>query len=145
MNQLKLITYEVHTLVDITKTNITSANDVNLVKQRNQQRNWETLTQVLNLRTQIFNLTDPVIKVCHMSQMNFGQEYVGEYKVWSCKFDIEHIDVFGDEKNPVKFLSHDFDKIPIIAQLDETQIKGPCMFIVDGPYKNVYFSIDNNG
>ena len=27
---------------------------------RNQQRNWETLTQILSLRTQLFEITDPI-------------------------------------------------------------------------------------
>ena len=65
------------TLFDITATGVTGHfksarlpfldhagqtinNDISWNRSRNQQRNWETITQILSLRTQLFEITDPI-------------------------------------------------------------------------------------
>ena len=64
-----MIKIKVRTLFDITATGVTghfksSRHDFDSQESwnraRNQQRNWETLVQLLNLRTQIMEITVPV-------------------------------------------------------------------------------------
>jgi hypothetical protein len=98
-------------------------------RARNQQRNWETLIQLLSMRTQIFNLEEPT-----KSQ-----------DIWSFEFETETPDVFGPPENPVAVLLSDADGIPMINHLDNpTEL--PPVLTVSGPAKNIWFmpiSINN--
>jgi hypothetical protein len=60
---------------------------------RNQQRNWETLTQILSLRTQLFDLTDPVA------------DQTGTR--WMFEFETETDGIYGPESDPVAVLRAD--------------------------------------
>ena len=135
----------VQTLVDITKTGILSTKDPSQLKERNQQRNWETITQVLNLRTQLLDLSDPILTLEQMEKHNFGSVYKGKRRVWTFTFDIEFSDIFGNKDDPLKLLRYDFEMVPIITGLNESPLKGQSMFVPDGEYKNVHFSIKENG
>jgi hypothetical protein len=60
-------------------------------RSRNQQRNWETLTQILGLRTQLFALTtDPI------------QDQTGTR--WMFEFETETDGVYGPEDDPTRVL-----------------------------------------
>jgi hypothetical protein len=69
--------YVCQTLFDITMTGVTGhckltrlpfrdqagqqiTDQISWTRSRNQQRNWETITQILGLRTQLFELTIPL-------------------------------------------------------------------------------------
>ena len=126
-----------YTLIDITKTNEVSGLANN--KARNQQRNWETLVQVLGLRAQLITLSTPDIKYADASSTNFGVAYKGKHRVWTFTFGVEQEAVFASPTSSHGTLEHDFINVPIIASLDETITIQIPTFIVDGPYKNIYF------
>lgn len=111
--------YRVYTLFDITSTNVirhpksTEANYQSLLFQRNQQRNWETLQQVLSMRSQIFVKQPPeIIKNCN----KFPKKTFKNTQAWSFQFAVEHAEVYGSD---LKLLFDDCHGIPMILGLTE--------------------------
>jgi hypothetical protein len=107
--------FQCRTLFDITATGITghyrsvrlpmtdwAGNTIVTEDQwnraRNQQRNWETLTQIVSLRTQLFDLTDPV----------------QDQDSWSFEFSVESASVFGSADDPTKVLIQDSHNVPML-------------------------------
>jgi len=92
-------------------------------RARNQQRNWETLTQLISMRTQIFELKHPTeIKNC-----------------WHFEFEVETPDVFGTAENPVEILLKDTAGVPMLVNLENLPNLTPIL-IVSGPDQNIWFS-----
>ena len=91
--------YTGFTLVDITNTGVTRSRPGN-DHERNQQRNWETLIQVLSLRTQPLEMDGP-----HDSEYEitgdsiFGEMYQGKHTVWHFSFGVEAVSVFKNNKS----------------------------------------------
>jgi hypothetical protein len=112
---------------DSTGKLITDSNDWN--RARNQQRNWETLTQVISMRTQIFELLHPV----------------KSRNVWSFEFEVENPGVFGNPHDPVGALLSDAEGVPMLVGLDNRPDLAPIL-ITTGPEQNIWFipiSINN--
>jgi len=129
--------YQIHTLVDITKTDVNRSDKDSLL--RDQQRNYQTLIQSLGLRTQPMNITNPVI--IHGTFDYFGEMYQTEQKVWQIEFANEHKGVFGNNKHQYGLLLEDLNEVPIINGLEETaRFLLPCFFTT-GPCKNLHISI----
>ena len=111
------------TLVDITATGVIRHTQEQET-QRNQQRNWETLTQLISLRTQIFDLTEPVL----------------DEDFWSFEFQTES-EIFNDGTDPVGVLKADAGSIPMLKGLDnDPEIES--VLIVNGPTQNIWFSAE---
>lgn len=102
--------------------NIADADSWNLA--RNQQRNWETLTQLISLRSQIFNLTDSV----------------KNDNTWSFEFEVETAGIFGPDDDPVAVLREDAAGIPMI-NINETQNKSSAILITSGHDQNIWFEL----
>jgi hypothetical protein len=94
-------------------------------RSRNQQRNWETLTQILGLRTQLFELTYPVRDQAGTS--------------WMFEFATEIDGVFGDTNDPVSVLRADAEGVPMLLDLDNRSDLLP-MLRTSGPYQNIWFA-----
>jgi hypothetical protein len=129
------------TLFDITVTGVTShyksaripfkdlagneiKNESDWNRARNQQRNWETLTQLIGLRTQISKLDYPICK-------DF---------IWTFTFEVDNPYVFGTEEIPTEMLSADCNSVPMLINLDNTKEILPFL-VVDGNNQNIWFSI----
>ena len=126
-----------HTLVDITKTNEVSGM-VNSM-ERNQQRNWETLVQVLGLRAQLITLSTPTKKIMDLTGTPFGGQFNGTHAVWSFTFGVEQDAVFSSATRAHGTLESDFVNVPIIMGLSETALIQVPTFSVTGPHCNIYF------
>lgn len=90
---------------------------------RNQQRNWETITQLIGMRTQIFDLVDPISKD----------------NAWQFEFEVETPAVFGTAENPVEILTSDANGVPMLTNLGEMEGVS-SMLISSGDKQNVWFS-----
>ena len=101
----------------------TIQNEISWNLARNQQRNWETLTQVIGLRTQVYKLTDPV-RIKDMFEFTF---------------ETESIDALGPADDPVKMLVADAQGVPMIAGLWNVQDIEPVL-TVTGPRQNIWFT-----
>lgn len=123
-----------YTLVDITQTgDVSSINS----KTRNQHRNWETLKQVLGLRTQVILISHP--EIIEVEDDRFGSNFTGIQKVWSFKFGVEKADVYSNGNTEFGALEADFTNVPIITGLDETAAINPSAFCVTGENTNIHF------
>jgi hypothetical protein len=133
-----LYQYRAYTLIDITNTNILTQT-IDQQRQRNQQRNWETIYQLLSLRTQLlsFDTADAVVE--DVSDYSFGINYTGMHKIWSVDFSIDHEDVYALNHDKFGILKDDFKIAPIILGLDETAHPPLPLFYASGADKNIYF------
>jgi hypothetical protein len=100
-------------------------------RARNQQRNWETLTQILSLRTQLFGVTDPILDIS-------GNK-------WFFEFEVETPGVFGNSSDPTEVLRADASGVPMLRELSNDPEIDPVL-ITEGPKQNIWFvpiSINN--
>lgn len=136
--------FTVLTLVDITNTGIVHQRS-GLEKQRDQQRNWETVLQCIGLRAQPQLIDGPYTIDCTLSDIDifgetvFGEMYSGEQKIWFFSFAVETEDVFLLENNQLGWLEKNFAEVPIILGLDETARFILPVFYPYGAIKNIYF------
>lgn len=75
------------------------------LRARNQQRNWETLTQLIGLFTQPLNISEP--------------RYLPQQQVWEFSFDIEHAGIFHHLGDSLGLLRHQSRGVPMILGLKE--------------------------
>jgi hypothetical protein len=123
------------TLIDITNTGVTKGQS----DARDQQRNWESVVQLLSLKTQPIIIRGPTcFENEELENLNFGEFYQGHHKVWAFQFRGERDDFYTFEQ-----LEEDFDLVPIILGLDETARFMLPIFHTSGTLKNIYF-ISNN-
>lgn len=130
--------FTVYSLVDITNTGVTRLTASN-EHERNQQRNWETVLQVVGLRAQPIHIEGPVQTELEVSYLNFGDLYEGRHQVWVSCFGVEHSDVYLVGNNPVAGLEKDFEQVPVITGLNETARFLLPIFYTHGTIKNIYF------
>ncbi len=133
-----------YSLIDITKTNVTKYTP-ELERMRNKQRNWETVMQVLGLRTQIMSSKQLPTETKDLSNFKFGSGYTGKHRIWTFEFEVEFENLYLQDRDPYGVLKNDFSHTPIILGLDETAQPPMPIFYTDGLGKNIYFiSILNN-
>ena len=135
--------YAVQTFFDITATGITghfkpakipfldaAGNTItdleSWTRARNQQRNWETITQILGLRTQLFRLQIPVTDTTNSA--------------WMFEFETETDHIYGDDADPTRVLRSDADGVPMLVELDNRPELLP-MLATSGPTQNIWFTL----
>ena len=101
-----------HTIQDIADWN----------RSRNQQRNWETVNQIIGMRTQVES-TAPERKESS----------------WSFEFETETPGVYGTDADPVAVLYSDADGVPMLTDLDNRQ-ELASVVVTSGPEQNIWFS-----
>ena len=94
-------------------------------RSRNQQRNWETLTQILSLRTQLFEITDPI------------PDQTGTR--WLFEFETETDGVYGSEEDPTRVLRTDANGVPMLRELNNNP-DNESFLITSGPRQNIWFA-----
>ena len=94
-------------------------------RSRNQQRNWETITQILSLRTQLFALTDPI------------PDQTGTR--WMFEFETESAGIYGPESDPVSVLRADAEGVPMLRELDNDP-DIDTVLITEGDRQNIWFA-----
>jgi hypothetical protein len=91
---------------------------------RNQQRNWETITQLIQLRTQLSELTDPV----------------AQDGAWQFEFGTERDEVFSDGSSDLGSLLRDCEYVPMLTNLNEV-VELPGQLVTQGADQNIWFEI----
>lgn len=96
---------------------------------RNQQRNWETLNQLISLRTQPLHVGN----------------IVENNQVWTFEFEVEQPLVYSitGAEGDLSALINECAGVPMITGLGETQTRQNVL-IVSGPEQNVWFEPINN-
>jgi hypothetical protein len=90
-------------------------------RARNQQRNWETITQIISLRTQITEITEPK----------------ESDKMWYFTFTAESPGAYGTAENPTAILFNDCADVPMIVDLASGGITGAL--ITHDEDQNIWF------
>jgi len=95
---------------------------------RNQQRNWETLLQILGLRTQLMDIVCPV----------------KQHDQWMFEFAVETPAVFeiGGDADPLAGLILDAHGVPMVVGLDEPSGLAPQL-VTQGSDQNIWFCVLN--
>lgn len=125
-----MIKIRVRTQFDITATGVTGhyKNSQKLSMKewndaRNQQRNLETLTQLVALRTQIMSTTTPI----------------ENNKIWEFEFESES-NVWNDGTDPVGILKADSDGVPMLLDLNNAP-EVDSVLITQGSRQNIWFEL----
>jgi hypothetical protein len=128
----------VFTLFDITATGVirhpkpTDYNYQSLLLQRNQQRNWETVQQVLAMRAQIYVEQPPqIVKTCKQ----FPRKIFKNTQAWGFQFGVEYTEIYGDN---LQLLFDDCHGIPMILGLTERAAITEPIIDCWGDYKNIH-------
>jgi hypothetical protein len=146
-----------YTLFDITKTgNIHRKPPINGTpeqikrweKTRNTQTNFDTIIQVLSLRSQPEDITDPVQEIIlfdtslDMFGFLFDNEDVAT-TCWSFIVSIPHNKVYDDGINELGNLYKDCDGVPMIKVGSEWE-KLPNFLDTTPELKNIHFEVIND-
>ena len=117
------------TTIDITPTGVRNkSDDPDWLLKRNQQRNYDTLIQVIGLRTQ------PLTESCHREKSSWVDRDGVDVDAWHLEFTVDRSDVLGVKG---ELFLKDIDGVPIVPGLTETIPSFPPRFIIRGPFKNI--------
>jgi hypothetical protein len=103
---------------------------------RNQQRNLDTVRQLLCLRQEVTYLSRPTLRSKQeRHQHRFGKRF--EFlDIWTIDFAYDNM----DHDFMLRAIYDDFDGIPMITGLKETVTINPACSRTSGANRNVYFS-----
>lgn len=117
------------TLFDITNTNqsnrrglLENEPDRDAVKQRMQQANFETILQVISLRSQPENITQPQKTTTALGKnSDWGRAYHTKKPIncWEFEFTVNYKQVFANEQGKLGALLQDCRGVPMIKDLGE--------------------------
>jgi hypothetical protein len=117
-------------VIDKTGNKISTSVDLN--RARNQQRNFDTLLQLIGLRTQIFNIESPT--VCNGNNTPLAQPK----KCWKFSFEIEPNSQWSVDRDEFWVLKQDNDGTPMIVGLTEDSGLDPLLHAT-GPTPNIVY------
>lgn len=103
------------------RTGAVISNEDDWHRARNQQRNWETILQIISLRAQPINITNTV-KIDNSWQFEFEVEAQGVYSV-------------NEDPHNLASLYTDCNGVPMMTKLNETADAGQEL----APEKNIWF------
>lgn len=116
-------------------------NDTEWRRSRNQQRNWETIIQLLSLRCQPMDLSDPVLyQNQDLENYRFGTRHQGAANIWTFEFVIEQLDIFREEQDELSKLRKDFSGVPMVCSLGESAVLDKPVLDTSSENCNIYFS-----
>lgn len=144
-----------YTLFDITQTGVSNRYKPNpnvdmkeWTHKRNTQCNFDTILQVISLRSQPEVLNEPEkINIRFDEFGNFGfayQQLENEtYPCWKFVFEVQHCRVFENDSNELGSLYYDCDQVPMI--LCGTEINDLMNFLDTTPeLRNIHFYINHD-
>lgn len=94
---------------------------------RNQQRNWETINQLISLRTIPLDISNPVKHVDN------------GISIWQFDFSIQDISTLSNNADQLGGLKRDCEHVPMLTGLEENAGTGDWLVFGD----NILFSVDN--
>lgn len=93
-------------------------------RSRNQQCNWETINQIISLRTLPENITNPTV----------------DNDIWTFEFDVIDPSTIEQNADPVAVLKNDCNGVPMIIGLSEKSTTESMLTTVAGS-ENIWFEI----
>lgn len=105
------------------------------------QRNWDTMVQIISMRAQPILLRKPKVVQADLSFYSFGSSYSGLAKIWTFEFGIEARGAFKEGEDPVFALMQDSVMVPMTIGLSETTEIDPACIITNSELRNTYFML----
>lgn len=96
---------------------------------RKQQSNWETINQLISLRSLPYNISKPIITINN------------KIRVWSFEFEVDSITTLGTDDDPLGLLTTDSHMVPLITRLTEDKAGLSVINTQDEKDKNTWFLI----
>ena len=87
---------------------------------KDQQSNFTTLIQTLQLRGNIVWEHTPIKIHENIVNMKFGDAYQGKHYIWNFMWQVEQTDLYSRDNDSYGQLKEDFDMIPILNFCKET-------------------------
>lgn len=94
-------------------------------RQRNQQSNWETINQIISLRTLPEEISQP---------------RRDDQNIWSFEFTVPDVHSLGNDSDELCLLREDAHGVPMLTGLDEEQSTGEFVN-TDNQDRNTWFDI----
>ena len=126
--------YRIITLVDITRTDAKKSDPSSI--RINQQQNFNTLRQSIELRSNVDWHRDPVK---HTGSL--PPPFEGKANHWIWEFETEREDLFLQGDDPVALLKEDINNVPVIVGLSETVDITPAAFKTSSDNFNTFVEI----
>ena len=123
---------EIQTLVDITDTKVNRPR-TGLQLEHDQFRNFTTLRQCVEIRSNIMYDTSPSSEVKDVKGLGFGTEYKGKHTVWTFRFTPDRTGAYVEGFNEIGALLDDVDQVPVIQKLTETINMDKAIFELKDP------------
>lgn len=147
--------YTCYTLFDITPTAVSNTtsmpfkdaagqlieDDDSWERSRNQQRNWDTMVQIISMRAQPIALSRP--RIMELEDHYFSRSFSGKQRIWYFTFGVEAREVFRKGEDPVWALENDSNMVPMSIGLTETADLIPACILTDAISFNTCFKIGN--
>lgn len=136
------------TLFDITRTGASNRRQhldqpQYVTTARNQQSNYETVIQVISLRSQPEEISVPVI--LETSPALWGTNYSGKkFKTWQFTFTVENQAVYSGTGGILENLFNDCQGVPMAVGLGES-LNLPQVLDTTPVYKNINFTVESSG
>jgi len=137
------------TLFDITKTGIgrrqaaTIEDTIKYNKARSQQINFETILQIISMRCQPEQITDPQKTEIIPTEQYWGLLYCdikSKIPQWEFTFVVEQKEVFFNGIHELGNLYSDADGVPMIIKLEECN-KLQAQINISKELKNINFEV----
>jgi len=110
---------EIKTLIDVTDTKVNRPR-AGLQTEHDQFKNWSTLKQCVELRSNITFETSPVVETVDVKELGFGSKFKGKHQVWTFRFTPERTGAYVEGYNEIGALINDIQGVPVIQKLKET-------------------------
>jgi hypothetical protein len=142
-----------YTLFDITQTGVINRGKPGIDEdmeawlfKRNTQCNFDTILQVVSLRSQPEDISKPKVKQINLSEFeHFGFLLENDELVncWKFSFTIQHPSVFYDGITDLGSLYSDCDQVPMIKTATIWD-KVPAFLDSSDELRNIYFKVVEN-
>lgn len=127
---------EIQTLIDISDSGTIRPNQGSTIDQ-GQFRNFTTLKQCAELRSNIIYETSAVMETRDIKDMGFGSKYKGKHSIWTFRFTYERSGAYEKNGNDIQGLLDDLHEVPVVKKLTETINIDKAVFDVkDSAHKN---------
>jgi hypothetical protein len=100
---------------------------ISWTRSRNKQRNWETINQIISLRSLPYDISTPVCVD----------------NVWEFDFSVDNIEEIALHQDSMGALKNDCTGVPMIVGLDETETITPFLS-ANTDSANIWFSVNTN-
>ena len=116
--------FQVHRIPFYDATGVEITDIAGWQRARNQQRNWETLNQIISLRILPTNISVPIMSL------------QDDIRHWTFDFEVNQPAALEIDGDPVAELNRDSHGVPMITGLDESPSEHSTLI----PNVNVFFA-----